>query len=231
MADFEPVIKVFPSTVEKMIQALYTYMVGLQVEQQLYEKEAELLAEGEQAKSKEYGQIYRVVMDLFEKCVQVLGQESLSIQELSEILDAGFEAAKVAVIPPGYDSVTIGDIERTRLNHVKILIFLGVNEGIVPKSVNQGGIISQYERDVLEATNLNLAPGAREQVFIQRFYLYLNMTKPSHQLYLTYSRVDSEGNALRPSYGANDASYVSRYAGGRSERIGADFGCFHRKSR
>ena len=200
MTDFEPVIKVFPSTVEKMIQALYTYMVGLQVEQQLYEKEAELLAEGEQAKSKEYGQIYRVVMDLFEKCVQVLGQEKLSVQELSEILDAGFEAAKVAVIPPGYDSVTIGDIERTRLNHVKILIFLGVNEGIVPKSVNQGGIISQYERDVLEAANLNLAPGAREQVFIQRFYLYLNMTKPSHRLYLTYSRVDSEGNALRPSY-------------------------------
>ncbi len=202
MADLEPVLIVFSSnaSVEEQILALYTYMTGLQVEQQLFAKEKELLAVGEQSKSKEYGQIYRVVMDLFEKCVQVLGKEQISIQELSEILDAGFEAAKVAVIPPGYDSVTIGDIERTRLNHVKVLLFLGVNEGIVPKSVNQGGIISQYERDAMEAADIALAPGAREQAFIQKFYLYLNMTKPSHQLYLTYSRVDSEGKALRPSY-------------------------------
>ncbi len=206
MEAMEPVCKAFPrskeqmTTVTQMIQALYNYMVGLQVEQKLFDKEKELLAAGEQAKSKEYGQIYRVVMDLFEKCVQVLGEDRISIQELSEILDAGFEAAKVAVIPPGYDSVTIGDIERTRLNHVKVLLFLGVNEGIVPKSVNQGGIISQYERDAMEAADIALAPGAREQAFIQRFYLYLNMTKPSHQLYLTYSRVDSEGKALRPSY-------------------------------
>lgn len=210
MEELKPIVKIFSRhsakaaifapTVTNMIQALYDYMVNLQVEQQLFAKEKELLEAGEQTKSKEYGQIYRVVMDLFEKCVQVLGQDVLSIQELSEILDAGFEAAKVAVIPPGYDSVTIGDIERTRLNHVKVLIFLGVNEGIVPKAVNQGGIISQYERDVMEAADISLAPGAREQAFIQKFYLYLNMTKPSHQLYLTYSRVDSEGKALRPSY-------------------------------
>ena len=202
MEDFAPVLEAFTSksSVEEQILALYTYMTKLQVEKQLFVKESQLLEMGEQTKSKEYGQIYRVVMDLFEKCVQVLGKEVISIRELNEILDAGFEAAKVAVIPPGYDSVTIGDIERTRLNHVKVLLFLGVNEGIVPKSVNQGGIISQYERDAMEAADLTLAPGAREQAFIQKFYLYLNMTKPSKQLYLTYSRVDSEGKALRPSY-------------------------------
>lgn len=202
MEDFAPVLEAFTSksSVEEQILALYTYMTKLQVEKQLFVKESQLLEVGEQTKSKEYGQIYRVVMDLFEKCVQVLGKEVISIRELNEILDAGFEAAKVAVIPPGYDSVTIGDIERTRLNHVKVLLFLGVNEGIVPKSVNQGGIISQYERDAMEAADLTLAPGAREQAFIQKFYLYLNMTKPSKQLYLTYSRVDSEGKALRPSY-------------------------------
>ena len=202
MADFAPVRTTFfeTSTIAEMIQAIYAYMVGLEVEKNLFDKEKELLEAGEQTKSKEYGQIYRVVMDLFEKCVQVLGQETVSIQELSEILDAGFEAAKVAVIPPGYDSVTIGDIERTRLNHVKVLLFLGVNDGIVPKSVNQGGILSQFERDAMEAADITLAPGTREQAFIQKFYLYLNMTKPSHQLCLTYSRVDSEGKALRPSY-------------------------------
>ena len=202
MEKISPVVSVFEkkSTVEEQIKAIYEYIVSLEVEQQLFAHEKELLELGEQAKSKEYAQIYRIVMDLFQKCIHILGQEVLKIEELEEILDSGFEAAKVAVIPPGYDSVTIGDIERTRLNHVKVLIFMGVNEGVVPKAVNKGGIISQYERDTLEEAQINLAPGAREQAFIQKFYLYLNMTKPSKQLYLTYSRVDSEGKALRPSY-------------------------------
>lgn len=202
MQDIAPVVEVFEkkSSVAEQIKAVYFYVVSLEVEKQLFDREKELLETGEQVKAKEYGQIYHIVMDLFQKCIDVLGNQYLSIDELEEILDAGFEAAKVAVIPPGYDSVTIGDIERTRLNHVKILIFLGVNEGIVPKSVNQGGIISQYERDTLEHAKISLAPGAREQAFIQKYYLYLNMTKPSEQLYLTYSRVDSEGKALRPSY-------------------------------
>jgi len=202
MEQLSPVVDVFErhACVEEQIKAIYTYITKLSVEEKLYAREKALLEAGEQAKSKEYEQIYRIVMDLFQKCIAVLGKETLSIDELEEILDAGFEAAKVAVIPPGYDSVTIGDIERTRLNHVKVLIFLGVNEGIVPKSVNQGGIISQYERDTLEEADITLAPGAREQAFIQKFYLYLNMTKPSNQLYLTYSRIDSEGKALRPSY-------------------------------
>ncbi len=202
MEGFLPVVEVFSkkSTVEEQIKALYIYITTLNVEQQLFQREKELLEEGDQAKSKEYGQIYRIVMDLFQKCIRVLGSEVMTIHELEEILDSGFAAAKVAVIPPGYDSVTFGDIERTRLNHVKILMFLGVNEGIVPKAANQGGIISQYEREALESAELALAPGAREQAFIQKFYLYLNMTKPSRQLYISYSRVDSEGKALRSSY-------------------------------
>ena len=202
MKDFVPVLEVYQkkTTVEERMVALYKYIVSLNIEKQLFEREKELLAEGQQTKAKEYEQIYRIVMDLFQKCVAVLGKECLSIRELEEILDAGFEAAKVAVIPPGYDSVTIGDIERTRLNHVKVLLFLGVNEGIIPKAASQGGIISQFERDALEAAEITLAPGAREQAFIQKFYLYLNMTKPSKQLILSYSRVDSEGKALRPSY-------------------------------
>ena len=66
------------------------------------------------------------------------------------------------MIPPGNDKVTIGDIERTRLNHIKILFFIGVNDGVVPKAGNAGGIISQFEREKMVACHLELAPGARE---------------------------------------------------------------------
>lgn len=182
------------------IWALYELLTELDIERQLWERERELLAQNRQTKAKEYGQIYRIVMELLEKYNRLLGSEPLSVHDFTEVLEAGLSAAEIAVLPPGYDSVTIGDIERTRLNHIRILFFVGVNDGIIPKTANSGGIISEYEREMLAEQSLSLAPGAREQAFIQRFYLYRNLTKPSERLYLSYSKVDSGGKGIRPSY-------------------------------
>lgn len=182
------------------IKALYELLISLEVEQKLWQKENAFLQSGNQVKSKEYGQIYRIVMELLEKFYQLLGEEHLGITDFIEILEAGLSAAQVAAIPPGYDNVTIGDIERTRLDYIKILFFVGVNDGIIPKAGNQGGIISEYEREMLQQADMELAPGAREQAFIQRFYLYRNLTKPSKQIYISYSRVDQDGKKVRPSY-------------------------------
>ena len=139
-------------------------------------------------------------MDLFDKLVDLLGDEELPLREYAQILDAGFAEARVGVIPPGVDEVMAGDMERTRLKDVKVLFFLGVNEGSVPKSSSRAGILSDMEREELRKAGLELAPGAREQAYIQRFYLYLNLTKPSERLYVSYSLLDGAGRSLRPSY-------------------------------
>ena len=186
----KPVYQVFSdkkSTVKDYVLAIYKLIVLLDIPDKLAKKEQALLDAGDQTASKEYGQIYKIVMQLFEKYVAVLGDECMDAEEFTQILDAGLDAADVAVIPPGYDTVTIGDIERTRLTNIKVMFFAGVNDGIVPKAAGRGGIISQYEREALKELDIELAPGAREQAFIQRFYLYLNMTKPSRELYISYT--------------------------------------------
>ena len=127
MEHLEPLHQVFAeknAQVKAVTVALYQLLTGFGVEQQLKKKEEAYTEAGDFAKAKEYAQIYRILMDLFDKVVALLGEECISIKEYADILDAGFDAAKVAVIPPGNDKVTIGDIERTRLNHVKILFFI-----------------------------------------------------------------------------------------------------------
>lgn len=201
--NFKPLLMAFrgkENTVSTQTFELYSLIRRLDMEQLLKERGEFFEKNGNQARAKEYDQIYKIVMDLFDKVTSLLGDETMTIREYSDILDAGFEAAKVGIIPPGNDTVTVGDIERTRLNHIKILFFVGVNDGVVPKAGNQGGIISQFEREKMAEYHLELAPGAREKVFIQKFYLYLNMTKPSERLYVTFCRVNSDGKALRRSY-------------------------------
>ncbi len=195
-----PVLQKKDATVRARTEALYRFLLSLGVEEKLREETARFEECGDTSAAAKNRQMYRIVIDLFDKMVDLLGEERLSLSDYTDILEAGFACARVATIPAGSDCVILGDIERTRLDDVKVLFFLGVNDGQVPKKSGRQSILSQYDREVLEAHDLTLAPGEREQMFLQRFYLYLALTKPSDALYLSFVRMDAEGKAVRPSY-------------------------------
>ena len=187
-------------SVKCYIDKLYDFLVENQVQAKLVAYQAQFEAEGQAARAREYAQIYRLVMELLDQIYQLLGEETISLQEFSDILEAGFGEIQVGTIPQNVDRVVVGDMERTRLKQVKALFFLGVNDGNIPKSASRGGIISDMDREFLRESDLELAPSPRQQMYIQRLYLYLNMTKPSHRLYLAYSKMNSAGKTLRPAY-------------------------------
>lgn len=180
--------------------ALYELLRDCEISRQLQERAAQLEADGEMGQAREYSQVYGILIRLLDEMAELLGEETMELQEFTEILEAGLSEAKVGVIPPGIDQVQVGDIRRTRLAHVKILFFLGLNDGWVPARGNDGGIVSDMERELLKENGMELAPTARENSYIQRFYLYQNLTKPSQQLYLSWCLGSSDGVVMRPSY-------------------------------
>lgn len=187
-------------TVREKMEALHAFLreIGLQEKIEAYEKQ--FRENGSLAKEKEYKQVYPLIMELFDKVVELLGEEKIPAEELNGILDAGFEELKVGLIPPSMDQILIGDMERTRLNGIRALFFMGLNDGIIPKNSGKGGLLSQMERQYLREEKITLSPTQKENAYIQKFYLYLNMTKPSERLYLSYGRNTQEGEAIRPSY-------------------------------
>lgn len=200
LAVFHGAMRGAKKTVEQRTRALYDLLVALEIQKAMAEYEESFKKEGNLAAAREYAQIYGIVIELLDKLVELLGQEVIDVREYTQILEAGFEEAKVGIIPPTEDVVTIGDIERTRLKGVKVLFFLGLNDGSVPKSTGPAAILSDMEREALKESQVELAPTVTENSYIQRFYLYLNMTKPSKRLYLSYGKAGMEGTGLRPSY-------------------------------
>lgn len=182
------------------VENLYQFLIQNQVQEKLQVMEKQFTERGELVRAKEYGQIYRLVIELLDQIYGLLGEEQITQQEFLEILVAGFGEIQVGTIPQNVDRILVGDMERTRLQQVKVLFFLGVNDGNIPRSASKGGIISDMDREFLKESDLELAPTPRQQMFIQRFYLYLNLTKPSDKLYLSYARVNGAGKTLRPSY-------------------------------
>ena len=180
-------------TVKTYTVALHAYLVQHTIFEKLKVYQENFEQQGQPGLAKEYAQVYEQVMEIFDKLVQLLGDEVVTLAEYGDLLETGFEEVKVGLIPPGVDQIMVGDIERTRLKDIKALFFLGVNEGIVPKSGSKGGILSDQDRETLLEQNVTLAPTARQTVFTQQFYLYLNLTKPQKKLYLSYHKVNAEG--------------------------------------
>lgn len=188
------------NTVEEKMIALYEFFDRMDYEKKL--RDAKLTFEecGDKVLAKIYDQIFEAVIELFEKLVEIIGKDKISVRELEKMLDVGWKEMKLGVIPPGLDQIVVGDIERTRLKNIKILFFMGVNEGIIPKNTQSHGVLSDTERERLKAIEVELAPTTREEAYIQQFYLYINMTKPSDKIYLSLSKVDLDGKTIRPSF-------------------------------
>ncbi len=194
------VLKQRKKTVRDITTAVYEFMVKENLQVRLKVQEEEFQERGEQALAREYAQVYRIVIELFDKFVELLGDEPVSLKEYGKLLDAGLEEARVGVIPPSPDQVVAGDMERTRLKDIKALFFVGANDIYLPGNLLRTGLLSERDRDRFAKEKLSLSPGGKEKAYVQKFYLYMNLTKPSERLEIFYSRVSSEGKSLRPSY-------------------------------
>ena len=179
---------------------LYDFLTGCGAQMRMEELADEFGQSGDVVRELQYRQIYRTVIDLLDQIYDLAGEEIMSARDYLELLEAGFSQIRLGTLPQRVDRILVGDIERTRLTQIRHLFIAGVNEGNIPRSASRGGILSDMDREFLAAGGAVLAPTPRQQMFTQRLYLYLNMTKPSRTLTVSYSTVSRDGKSLRPSY-------------------------------
>ncbi len=140
------------------------------------------------------------LQEIFDKLESIMGDDELSIREFKDILDVGLKELNLGMIPGKLDMVVVGDITRTRLDDVKVLFVIDANEGIIPSTPASTGIISENEKERLIKLGVELAPTDKVNSFVEQFYLYSNMTAPSHKLYISYTNLNSENGTMSPSY-------------------------------
>lgn len=188
------------SNVGELVKALYEFILKGDVENKLVKFAENFNDLGMIEKSKEYTQIYRLIIDLLDQIYELLKDEKVSLDEFIKILESGIDEIDVGTIPGTVDQVLVGDIERSRISCPRIMFFAGVNDGSIPKANSKGGLISDIDREYLKASSIELSETPREHIYTQRLYLYLNMTKPSDRIYFSYSRLTGGGKSVKRSY-------------------------------
>ena len=201
-SDLAPLVSISTGSVEEITNAIIEVIKAGDCEKKLAQYREMFEKAGDFKKAREYDQIYGKIMTLLEQMKALIGDEQLSLKEYKDILSAGFGEISVGTIPQDVDRIVVGDIERTRLREIRVLFFVGVNEGNIPKSAGGGGILSDIDRQYLLdlGTEIELAPTPRQQMYIQRLYLYMNLTKPTDKLFMSYAELGSDGKSMHPAY-------------------------------
>ena len=192
--------RILKGTADDYVKRLYDMLESINASDQLKAFKEKFDNEGNKLKSQEYKYVWKQMVDLIDKVYLLIGNEEVTIDSFADIMSAGIGEMRVPVIPLNVDRVQIGDIVRSRLTGVKVLFIVGANDGNIPQVSSSKGLISDLDREFLSEQGIELAPTPAQEMFIQRQYLYMNICKPSEMLFVSYSRVRTDGKSTRPSY-------------------------------
>jgi len=154
---------------------------------------------GDHATAKIHKQIWPKICEIFDKLVEMLGDEEVTIKTFAATLDAGFAQVGLGRVPPTTDQVVIGDISRSRYPEIRAMVVLGANENVLPPTPSQSGLFTDQERQTLRNEGVELAAESIFRMAESDYSLYCALSQPSEKLILIYSEAETSGKPLRPS--------------------------------
>jgi len=185
--------------VSHICKTIYEFLIDIHAFERINEWIEKFDEIGLEDKVKEYSQVEESVIDILDQAVDVMGDKDLDSYDFFKILNSGFNNEEIGVIPVALDQVNIGDVARIKGRDVKALYIVGVNDGILPASKKEEGILSDNDRNILSDIGIELASNTRNKVFEEQFLLYTVLTISSDCLMISYPMADFEGKSLRPS--------------------------------
>lgn len=186
-------------TVRHICKSIYEFLIDIEAFSRIDEWIEKFDEAGLEDKVKEYSQVEEIVIDIFDQAVDVMGDKELECFDFFKILNSGFTNEEIGVIPAALDQVNIGDVARIKGRDVKVLYIVGINDGVLPSSKKDEGILSDNDRNILSEMGMDLASTTRNKIFEEQFLLYTALTISSDYLMLSYPMADFEGKSLRPS--------------------------------
>ena len=182
------------------VRALYTFLLAVDAPQRMTDRAAGHEAAGRLQLADEYRQLWEILVSAMEQFAWVCGDTPLTLDRFAQLFRLVLGEYDVGTIPVSLDRVTCGDIERACTENAKYVILLGVNDGLIPKAPASTSLLSDMDRDKLDALGVELKAYGEERLLMEQETLYRALACPTDELLLTYHTTDAGGGETRPSY-------------------------------
>lgn len=183
-------------TVQAIGAALVAWMKNQKMDKIINIMSAEFAKNGNNVLALEYIRAWNAFSSVLTQLADCMGLEYITFVKFSEMLSAACTEVNIAVAPPVSDGVTVEDIDTFRKSDAKVVIALGLSDGVFPKGYAEEGMLSDIEREELLGKGIELAPTADFKRREEQSLVYSVLTAASEKLYLSCPRTDKEGKAI-----------------------------------
>ncbi|MDD2629017.1 MAG: PD-(D/E)XK nuclease family protein [Limnochordia bacterium] len=186
-------------SVRQMTRILYDWLLQLKVPTRLVTWSEEAAAKGDLVNAKTHLGVWDVFASVLEQVVEVLGDESLELDQYLAVIESGLEGMQQGLIPLGLDQVLVGSVERSRQPELKAVFVLGLCEGEFPSCREPDSLINDDERRQLAAMGIELGYTLTDRLVLEQYLAYIAVSRASSLLHLSYCQNDENGRFLGPS--------------------------------
>ncbi len=137
-------------------------------------------------------QIGKAVESVLGEAEILLADKEMTVAEFAAVLEDGFDAMEISLIPLKMDAVFIGDISESRIEKVSVLFAMGMTDA-VPQSTGDTAIVSDKEIAKLAEVKTLLEPTVAEVNLRSRESVALNLCTFTDKLYFSYP-LSSDGS-------------------------------------
>lgn len=180
-------------------KAIYDFLINLMIPDKLEWLARDAEKKGQLEEAKEHGQVWKAVIDMLDQCVEGAGDEPLSLDLFTKIIDTGLDQLEFALVPPALDQVLAGSLDRMRSTELKAVFLLGVNEGVLPAKPSERGLFSDEDRTLLEERGLHVAEGDNGQMSGENELCFRALSLPTERLFLSYPLASEAGESMKAS--------------------------------
>ncbi|HIX31757.1 MAG TPA: exodeoxyribonuclease V subunit gamma [Firmicutes bacterium] len=187
-------------TARGQVEALYDFLCAINLPGRLQEKTAAFRAMGENKLAEEYTQIWKLLCDVMDQFVFILGDGALEAREFARLLKLVLTQYEIGTIPVALDQVSVAEITRNDRHTYRYVFLLGANDHVLPAAGSGGGLLTDSDRAELLAENVRLAPFGMEQMNMELMHLYAALSQATERLCVSWPCSDLAGTELRPAF-------------------------------
>lgn len=180
------------------VVALRSYLLRVSLFEGLASQVAQLKDQGLFERAEEMAQVHNIIDQVLYQ-VYSLGNDEMTLETMMDLVQLGFDSYEIAIIPPFQHYVTFGNIQRTRLQDLEYIFFVGVTEGALPSREAPRGILSESELQWLIEQGLTQLPPPLSGYDEEVYKTYEHLLRVRGDAYWSYPRATSEGMPLKAS--------------------------------
>lgn len=186
-------------TVRELSEALFEFLQDINLFEGIRAEALKLNGIGERDAAERMKKIWNLLMEVINQAVVTMGGDMTSRKNYARILREGLSAAKMKIIPPGLDTVSIGAADKNSSARPKVMIFMGAVSGTMPTEVHSKSIFTDRDREALAKKGIETAGTSQAKTMQEEFKFYRAVVSASERIYFSYPTSNADGEAQLPS--------------------------------